>query len=354
MNRIMAQTCLQPGLSFVYKDVFNFSGDEFYFYNHHKALSGITFHDTLFKCNQSTVVGLFRNKVVMLNPPMSTIVEENDELICISEDDDTILLDGNPSLISKEQIVKIKHRQNRVKRHILSMGCNEFTLEVMKEFEPYVKEGSKITFLFSQEKTEDQLEKLKELKFIEYEILVGDTTDLEVLRSIDYHDIDTIIIFGSHMDDEEQSDSDTLLSVLHLREIEKQMGLKMQIVIEIKKNANADIMQYASIDDFVVSNVLTNKMLAQIAENRYLRPIFEELLSSDGSEIYLKPAKEYVLLNQPTNFYTVIESAASKNEVAIGYKLKSVKTKGGIFVNPKKDSLLTFEDGDMIIVLSED
>ncbi len=353
MNRIMAQTCLQPGLSFIYKDVFDFSGDEFYFYRHNNALTGLTFREVLSKSNHSTIVGLFRNQEVLLNPSMDALVEENDQIICISEDDDTIYMDGNPMVLS-QMIVNGSHRQNKVKRHILSIGCNESTLPVMKEFKPYVKPGSKITFLFSEVKTEEELEPLKLLEFIDYDIIYGDTTDLTVLSNINYHDIDTIIIFGSHLEDDEQSDSDTLLTVLHLRELEKKLKLNFQIVIEIRKNANADIMQYASIDDFVVSNVLTNKMLAQIAENRYLRPVFEELLTSEGSEIYLKPAEEYVLLDESVNFYTVIESASKKKEVAIGYKKKSIKKKGGIFVNPRKDEYLTFEVGDMIIVICED
>jgi len=353
MNRIMAQTCLQPGLSFIYKDVFDFSGDEFYFYQHSGSLTGLSFKETLLKSNHSSIVGLFRNQEVILNPAMDSIIEDNDQIICISEDDDTIFMDGNP-IIYTDSIVNGSHRQNKVKRHILSIGCNQSTLPVMKEFQPYVKEGSKITFLFSKHKTEEELEPLKQLEFIDYDILYGDTTDLEVLSQIDYKDIDTIIIFGSHLEDDEQSDSDTLLTVLHLRELEKKLKLSFQIVIEIRKNSNAEIMQYASIDDFVVSNVLTNKMLAQIAENRYLRPVFEELLTCEGSEIYLKPAEQYVKLNEMVNFYTIVESASKKKEVAIGYKKKSIQKKGGIHVNPRKDEVQSYEKGDMIIVICED
>jgi hypothetical protein len=189
---------------------------------------------------------------------------------------------------------------------------------------------------------------------LEYHVIQGVTYDRETLEAIDYQHINTIIIFGNQTGNDNQTDAETLLTVLHLREIEKKLGLDFQIVIEIKKNTNAESMQYASIDDFVVSNILSNKMLSQISENRYLNQLFQELLTSEGSEIYLKPAKQYIRLDESIAFETVVKSASLKSEIALGYKLRSHHENGGVFVNPPKNSLCTFHEGDCIIVLAED
>jgi hypothetical protein len=85
--------------------------------------------------------------------------------------------------------------------------------------------------------------------------------------------------------------------------------------------------------------------------------VFEDLLSDYGSEIYLKNVKNYVLTDAPMNFYTVIDAASRKNDLAIGYKIaseESLENKNfGIYINPKKSSTIKFSDKDNLIVLSE-
>lgn len=99
-------------------------------------------------------------------------------------------------------------------------------------------------------------------------------------------------------------------------------------------------------------------MMSQVSENKFLMKVFEDLFDADGSEIYIKPAVEYVRVGEPVNFYTILESAARKNEVAIGYRIVADSKKAdkdyGVTVNPKKSELVTLGPQDRIIVLSED
>ena len=65
---------------------------------------------------------------------------------------------------------------------------------------------------------------------------------------------------------------------------------------------------------------------------------------------------QYVTLHEPVNFYTVLESACRKNETAIGYRLmdeaKSIEKNYGVVINPVKNKRVTFNEKDMIIVIS--
>jgi len=144
------------------------------------------------------------------------------------------------------------------------------------------------------------------------------------------------------------------LTVLNLKQIEKERKFNASIIIEIEKNENEYILKYASVDDFIISNVLANKMLCQISENRNLRKVFQELLGEEGSEIYLKHVEDYVTINEEVNFYTISKSASLKNEIAIGYKKKAVSENGGIVINPKKDKQVVFSKGDSIILIAID
>ena len=59
----------------------------------------------------------------------------------------------------------------------------------------------------------------------------------------------------------------------------------------------------------------------------------------------------------PTNFYTVVEAARRRGEVAVGYRVKAVaedlRTSSGVHLNPVKSRRITFAEGDSVIVLAE-
>lgn len=81
--------------------------------------------------------------------------------------------------------------------------------------------------------------------------------------------------------------------------------------------------------------------------------LFEDILDEEGSEIYMKPASEYVKTGVPVDFYTVTESAARKGHIAIGYK----KIRDGateIVTNPLKSEQTVYEKEDYMIVIAED
>jgi hypothetical protein len=116
---------------------------------------------------------------------------------------------------------------------------------------------------------------------------------------------------------------------------------------------NRQLAQVAKADDFIVSDKLVSLMLAQVSENRDLAAVFAELFSSEGAELYTRPASDYIELNKSVNFYTVIEAAARRGEAAIGYRKGGEGPDFGVRVNPPKSDKLKFAEGDAIIVLAE-
>jgi hypothetical protein len=46
-----------------------------------------------------------------------------------------------------------------------------------------------------------------------------------------------------------------------------------------------------------------------VSENRHLYDVFADLLDPDGSELYLKPAADYLRPGATANFATLIEAA---------------------------------------------
>jgi hypothetical protein len=110
-------------------------------------------------------------------------------------------------------------------------------------------------------------------------------------------------------------------------------------------------------DDVIISERLIALTLTQIAENKDVAPVFVDLLTPGGAEIYLKPIADYIRLDSPVNFYTVIAAALRKGETAIGYRLLSeagqAEQSFGVHVNPEKSALISFTDQDQVIVIAE-
>jgi hypothetical protein len=110
-------------------------------------------------------------------------------------------------------------------------------------------------------------------------------------------------------------------------------------------------------DDFIVSDRLVSLLMAQVAENRDINSVFTDLFNQAGSEVYLRPAGNYISLSKPVNFYTVTEAARRRGEVAIGYRLASDSRDAdksfGVVLNPAKAVESQFSPADRIIVLAE-
>jgi hypothetical protein len=156
----------------------------------------------------------------------------------------------------------------------------------------------------------------------------------------------------------QEADSRTLITLLHLRNISENLGTEFSIVSEMMDIKNKQLAEVTKADDFIISNKLISAMLSQLLENRELKAVFDDLFDAKGSEIYLKPVTNYVNPGITVNFYTVLESAARKNEVAIGYRRckysHDASKSYGVVVNPRKSEMITFEEKDKIIVIAED
>jgi hypothetical protein len=136
------------------------------------------------------------------------------------------------------------------------------------------------------------------------------------------------------------------------------MDRPFSIVSEMLDVRNRELAEVTQADDFIVSDKLVSLMLAQIAENKALAALFNDLFDAAGVEPYLRPAEDYVKLGQPLNFYTVVEAARQRGQVAIGYRLQAEAANAarnyGVTLNPAKSGRLTFSAGDRIVVLAEE
>ncbi len=354
--RIMAQTCRQPGLSTVYTELLDFGGDEIYF-SDGSELYGKTFGEAIQMYETSTVLGICSGDKTMVNPPMNTLIQKGDQIIAISEDDDTILINPQPIAIDNHCIVNESQIPGTDLEKTLLLGWNQRAINIITELDNYVIKGSRLT-LVSKNIDNEALEKIiSQMTHQEIELIKESPEDRQVLDKLIEKKYDHVIILCDDLKDIQEADSSALITLLHLRDIAEKTGARFSVVSEIMDFRNKQLAEVTKVNDFIVSEKLVSLIMTQVSENPKLNAVLQDLFDADGSEIYVKPSKNYVSSGKPVNFYTVVESAKLKNEVAIGYILSSKEGDSsadyGICVNPKKSDRMTFSDKDSIIVIAE-
>ena len=90
------------------------------------------------------------------------------------------------------------------------------------------------------------------------------------------------------------------------------------IATELLDARNRALASRAREDDFVASEELVSCVMVQLSENLNLAPVLEELLTAEGSELYLRPASDYMQPDTPTPFGTIVEEGLRRDEAVIG------------------------------------
>jgi voltage-gated potassium channel Kch len=359
--RIIAQTCRQSGLSVVYTELLDFDGDEIYMAAPPASLVGRPFGEALLAYEDSAVIGILAaGTTPRLNPPMDTPIAAGDQLIAISRDDDTVVPGSHAADGILPDLIAPAVERQRAPERTLILGWNWRGPAIVRELDAYVAPGSDIVIVADLSDVDGSLAEVRPgLRNERVDVRRGDTTDRTLLDGLEPRTFDHLIILCySDALEMQLADAKTLITLLHLRDIAAQFGHDFSIVSEMLDLRNRALAEVTRADDFIVSDRMTSLLLSQVAENRHLKAVFDDLFDPEGSEIYLRAAGEYVRTGQPMTYATVVESARRRGEIAIGYRRRALIEDAtqayGVVLNPPKSAAVTFEAGDRVIVLAED
>ncbi|MDX2189692.1 MAG: NAD-binding protein [Bacteroidota bacterium] len=362
ISKITVQTSRQAGLSVIYGDLIDFDGVEMYILPV-KNLAGHTFQEALFAFEDVIALGIRKEDgQIILSPPLKTVFGINDKLIVIAEDDNE--LEFKPKHIEYQagdidkSLIRKKNRSQGLQKTLI-LGWNRNLSIIVRELDNYVENGSEVLIVAEGDNLEEQvldLDAKTPNQRVKYK--KGDINDKAMLNKLDLAYYDYIIILSySDTYGTQEADAITLITLMYIRDIGEKMGKSFNIVSEMLDIKNRDLADASKADDFIISDQIISLVLAQLSENNELSAIFEDLFDADGLEIYLKPASNYVKLGEPIDFYHIVDMASRKKETALGYRLKRTMTVGpryGVVLNPMKSEKVSYEEGDLIIVLAEE
>ncbi|QGV77211.1 CASTOR/POLLUX-related putative ion channel [Streptomyces ficellus] len=358
--RLLVQTSRQPGLSLVYRELLDFAGDEFYLVPA-AGLAGRTFGEALSAFATTSVAGLVRaGGDTVLSPPPDVRIGAGDRLVVITEDDDTAVPADTVPPVDEDAIVAAGPRAPAAER-LLLLGWNRRAPLIVEQLDQYVRPGSSldVVSLSDAATLRSAVSAVGGCVRLLVTFHHGDITERRTLSGLDVPSYDSVMLIaddGGSAQAGPETDDRTLVTLLHLRAVEEAAGRELSVITEMTDDRNRLLAPVRQGADFIVSGRLISLLMTQIAENRHLAGVFDELFSATGSSIHLRPAADYVLPGRDVSFATVVESARRRQECAIGYRLRAEAATGpshGVRINPDKRVPVRFGTGDAVIVVAE-
>jgi len=347
--RIVAETASQPGLSAVFTELLDYGGDEIYI-STLPELTGTAFGDCLQRFEDSVPIGIATAAgEIQVNPPMETMLANGDRLIAISEDDDTVVTNGQPEI--DEAVIRTSQRVPPGPGRTLILGENPQLHVIAEELERRAPEGSELVVASGTDgHIAAEVGALLQRQSVSHRRM--NTTSRAELEKLDPASFDRVVILTNPALPPEQADARTLTTLLHVRDLEQQSKRNIPVVSEMKLPQNKALAEASTDYDFVVSTQLISLYISQVVMTPALSDVFRALLTGDSSLIEMAPAGGYVETGVPVNFYTVTESARRQGHIALGYRRRGERGPAEVVVNPDKSATQVFGPGDQIVILS--
>jgi Trk K+ transport system NAD-binding subunit len=346
ISQVTAQACHQNGLAGVFRDLLGFDGDDIYI-KPVPQLAGHTYAEVQVAFDTSSIIGVCRDGAITLNPPDDYVFADEDEVIAISDDDDTVLLTGFGTQVEVEVGADVAFTEPA--QHIAIVGWSPLGAEVIRELDQVLGDGSAIDLLIDGHHVDAEEVQLPNLAHCTINVRAlphGPEALIDVITACEY---DQAIVLGyRHRMHASKADARTMLTLLAMHKAWTGRAHRPRVVAEMLDRANVEIAQTIEVDDFIVSDELSSLMLAQVSERLELHRVFAELFDAEGSFISLRPAELYA----PTHtisYASVVAAAARRGESAIGYRIG----RRAVTLNPAKSTRITLGPGDQVLVLGE-
>jgi hypothetical protein len=356
--KLVVHAARQSGASVAFIELLDFKGDEIYF-REDPALVGRSFAEALLAYEDCSPIGVIDAAgKVRLNPSSGSPIAAGERLVAIASDD-AHLAEAPPCEAEPESdAVVLSEPTPPQPERILVLGWNEGAPAVIREFDQFLLAGSELLLVSDEPGARECVEReCGEVANTKLELRSGSPTDRATLEAIEPERFDHVILLADAGLDAQRADARTLVSLLHLRDIADRAGAEFSIVSEMIDERNRQLAEVTRVDDVIVSDKIISLMLTQISENGALAQVFRELFSAGGSEIYLRPAGDYVAARE-ISYATVVEAARQRGECAIGYRLAAYADDPaadfGVRINPPKSERVALDGADKVVVLAED
>ncbi|MBQ9910167.1 MAG: hypothetical protein IJM50_01580 [Lachnospiraceae bacterium] len=350
LSKVIAHSCTQPGLSETLMEFLDYDGSNLCEVTMPEA-AGLPFGELMQRLSGGVPIGLFLDGRYELNPGASEKVPSDGRILVFTEDPGKLSLSAFGEGLGKSFSAPERKEQEE---KILILGVNEEIRTVLEDL-PGKNKRIRIAGADEEEKAgilecaKTLLEEgsIRSIEFVR-DTVPSHKDSLEALIKDDEH----IVLLSDHEAEEDEADVSNIMRILSLRTIREERGLHYSITAELRRELSQRLADSGDSTDFIVASNMVALFLSQLADRPDLEGVFRELLSKEGSEIYLKPA--YLLCTDGK--MTVREArmaALSKDCLLLGY-MKEEEGKSVPVFDPPLDESLSLGEGSRLIVISRE
>ena len=342
--KIMAHSCTQPGLPKTMMEMFHFEGSEMHIVSLPGA-EGLTFEELLYQVEDAWPLGICKGRDVHINPEPSMRLEAGDRLLVFCEESDSAKFVAGAKLPPPEAVPAYAGARDSGK--VVIIGANAFLSTILLELPENVPAatlaGADEAFREEARKAVAARETPLSLTFFEKDI--SDPAALEELVKTADH----VVILSANGADDDEADLRNIFMIMTLRDIRARFGLRFNITAEMRRENNENLLVPENDTEFVVSANMSSLFLAQLSESPELLSAFDELLTNEGNEVYLKSAAELHCVGERTAL-ELRRRLSPQRYVMLGYMdAKTLEC----FFTLSLDDTVTLKPDDKLIVIGE-
>ncbi len=340
--RIIAHSTTQIGIYEALLDMINFVNYEFYFEDRPET-EGLPFGSVLLSGRKGVAVGIYRRGSALINPPPDTPIRKGDLLITFEEEPGDLILDQPQN---REIPAAAEPLPSKTIDEVVVFGINSSVVTLLNELPDNIAKIRLIGLTQSEKNGFISEDKVFVSELVpDYRNTESNRILYDMVRRTKH-----VCILSDYRKKEEDSDTETMLRIIRLRNLKKKYDLDFTITAEMRCEKNRSLITSENSEDFIVATDLSSMMLAQISADIRRAPVFSELLSEEGSEAYLKPSSEMGLVNVELTYSELL-----KRVYACGGILMGIRTPGNHFwtiANTKTPITLT--ENDQLLILGEE
>lgn len=361
ISKIMTQNIRHHGLAVVYDELLSNAGNEIYVKDA-SVFSGKSFASLEPFFPYAVLIGIIKNStnsVVLLNPDPHTLLDEQDKLVMIAEDykrTEPQLFDGD-FILPEESVISKAGESKGAASRLLIVGWSQKIPVLLKELlgeKSNIVEIDNLSVLDKGER-KNLLARHNLLSAgVPIRFFTGNSTHHEDIEQLDLELYSEVLMLANDwMESGEEADARTIMGYVMLKKEMASFSSTPSFIVELMDPDNHSLV--ADDDDVIVTPLLISYSLAQISLNRDLRIVYDELFTTGGTEIFLVPIEYYQLKSgEEITFEYISRRVKSYSEISIGLCIFSDNGRKDIFLNPQQQSRWQLEEGDRIIVLSNE
>jgi hypothetical protein len=346
--RISAYGLNGPGLIHFVEALIDFGGPNLHLIEPGEIV-GATFGDAVLGFENARPIGLINiDGTADLNPDRDTAIVKSHRLIVIADDDSPPTRSSRPRRAAAP-LVRPTVAPPPIQR-VLMIGWNPLGRQLLEELESTAAAGSVVEVVYDTQLLGEGGVDVSFCRRLTVRCTpstsamwqLGDDAEIALLTSIVLLGYRTGLSPG-------EADSRTLLNLLAIKRELMERELAPRVVVQLLDVDSADLAPPTGPDDFVISDAIGSRLIAQMADQPARRAVLLRLYSADGSAIRLvDPAALGVTTT--ADFAEIVGAAYSFGLLAIGWR-RAHDRGGGITLNPHGGERMMIEPEDRIVVI---